>query len=72
MQEVTPFLSTMQHFLQKLQPKMFLFENVRGILSMREIFYKRDVAGNILYELKDVEGRESLAPRKKTYYRLLW
>lgn len=44
---------------------MFLFENVRGILSMREIFYKRDAAGNILYELKDVEGRESLAPRKK-------
>ena len=51
--------------LKIARPKMFLFENVRGILSMREIFYKRDAAGNILYELKDVEGRESLTPRKK-------
>ena len=32
------------------KPKMFLFENVRGILSMREIFYKKDENGNILYE----------------------
>ena len=39
---------------------------------MREIFYKRDAAGNILYELKDVEGRESLTPRKKACYRSLW
>ena len=46
-------------------PKMFLFENVLGILSMREIFYKKDADGNILYEIKEVEGRESLKPRKK-------
>lgn len=32
------------------KPKMFLFENVKGILSMREIFYKKDENGNILYE----------------------
>lgn len=46
-------------------PKMFLFENVLGILSMREIFYKKDADGNILYEIKEVKGRESLKPRKK-------
>jgi DNA (cytosine-5)-methyltransferase 1 len=36
--------------LEKIKPKMFLFENVKGILSMREIFYKEDEAGNTLYE----------------------
>ena len=30
-----------------VRPKMFLFENVRGILSMREVFYKKDENGNI-------------------------
>ena len=39
--------------LETIQPKMFLFENVKGILSMREIFYKRDDNGEIVY--KDVE-----------------
>lgn len=34
------------------KPKMFLFENVKGILSMKETFYKRDDAGNIVYEIK--------------------
>ena len=29
---------------------MFLFENVKGILSMREIFYKADENGNTVYE----------------------
>lgn len=32
-----------------VRPKMFLFENVRGILSMREVFYKKDENGNIEY-----------------------
>ena len=32
------------------KPKIFLFENVKGILSMREIFYKKDENGCILYE----------------------
>lgn len=36
--------------LEKVKPKMFLFENVKGILSMKEIFYKTDDNGNILYE----------------------
>ena len=36
--------------LEKIKPKMFLFENVKGILSMREIFYKTDDLGNTLYE----------------------
>lgn len=38
--------------LEKVKPKMFLFENVKGILSMREIFYKVDENGNPVY--KDV------------------
>ena len=29
---------------------MFLFENVKGILSMKEIFYKTDENGNTVYE----------------------
>lgn len=36
--------------LDKVKPKMFLFENVKGILSMKEIFYKTDENGDILYE----------------------
>lgn len=36
--------------LEKIKPKMFLFENVKGILSMREIFYKTDSLGNTIYE----------------------
>ena len=36
--------------LEKVKPKSFLFENVKGILSMREIFYKTDAAGNTIYE----------------------
>ena len=36
--------------LEKVKPKMFLFENVKGILSMREIFYKTDENGNMIYE----------------------
>ena len=36
--------------LEKIKPKMFLFENVKGILSMREIFYKTDENGETIYE----------------------
>lgn len=39
--------------LDKIKPKMFLFENVKGILSMREIFYKTDENGEPVY--KEVE-----------------
>lgn len=36
--------------LEKVKPKMFLFENVKGILSMKEIFYKTDENGETIYE----------------------
>ena len=36
--------------LEKIKPKMFLFENVKGILSMRETFYKTDSLGNTIYQ----------------------
>ena len=36
--------------LETIKPKMFLFENVKGILSMKEIFYKTDENGNTVYE----------------------
>ena len=36
--------------LEVVKPKMFLFENVKGILSMKEIFYKTDENGNTVYE----------------------
>lgn len=36
--------------LEKIKPKAFLFENVKGILSMREIFYKTDENGDTVYE----------------------
>lgn len=35
--------------LSIVRPKMFLFENVKGILSMRETFYKTDENGEIIY-----------------------
>ena len=37
--------------LETVKPKMFLFENVKGILSMREIFYKTDEHGDIVYDV---------------------
>lgn len=36
--------------LGKVKPKMFLFENVKGILSMKEIFYKTDDNDELVYE----------------------
>lgn len=39
--------------LRIVKPKMFLFENVKGLLSMKEIFYKQN-NGEIVYE--DVES----------------
>lgn len=46
------------------RPKMFLFENVKGILSMRETFYQKDEDGNIVYTTtKNAEtGRERKKP----------
>lgn len=50
--------------LNIVRPKMFLFENVKGILSMRETFYEKDENGEIKYRiLKNQEtGKESKRP----------
>ena len=45
------------------QPKMFLFENVKGILSMRETFYKKDENDNIVYTV--TRNKETGRERKK-------
>ena len=57
--------------LKILRPKMFLFENVKGILSMRETFYKKDAKGEIqYYTIKNkVTGRESRRPIVESYGR---
>lgn len=49
--------------LSIVRPKMFLFENVKGILSMRETFYKTDKDGNILYTT--TKNKETGRERKK-------
>lgn len=49
--------------LSIVRPKMFLFENVKGILSMRETFYKKDSNGNIIYEVK--KNKNTGKERKK-------
>lgn len=48
-----------------VKPKMFLFENVKGLLSMREVFYKKDSNGDIIYEYTNTENKTSKKPRKK-------
>ena len=51
--------------LEKIKPKMFLFENVKGILSMREIFYKKDENGNTVYkEVKKHRGDKTFFKRE--------
>lgn len=45
------------------KPKMFLFENVKGILSMRETFYEKDEDGNIKYEI--IKNEETKRERRK-------
>ena len=52
-------------FLHKLQPKMFLFENVKGLLSMKEIFYKVDSENNLIYEEVPAHRKENSFKRKK-------
>ena len=49
--------------LSVVRPKMFLFENVTGILSMRETFYQRDEDGNIEYE--EVTNEDTGKTKKK-------
>ncbi len=53
------------------KPKIFLFENVKGMLSMRETFYKTDREGNIVYEVKKNKetGNERKYPVVEKYGR---
>lgn len=44
------------------KPKMFLFENVKGIMSMKETFYQTDDDGNIMYTVK--RNKETGSERK--------
>lgn len=54
--------------LRIIRPKMFLFENVKGILSMREIFYETDENGNVIYEeIVNKKGRIIKKPKIKGY-----
>jgi len=57
--------------LSIVRPKMFLFENVKGILSMRETFYEKDENGNIIYDTikNEKTGRETKKPKVKGYGR---
>lgn len=50
--------------LKIIRPKIFIFENVKGILSMRETFYETDGEGNILFdEVISKTGRISKKPK---------
>lgn len=51
--------------LERVKPKMFLFENVKGLLSMKEIFYERDEQGNIIYENIEKHRGDHVFIRKK-------
>lgn len=55
--------------LKIVRPKMFLFENVKGLLSMREVFYKKDENGEILYEIKvnAITGKKRKKPIVEGY-----
>ncbi len=47
--------------LKIIRPRMFLFENVKGILSMRETLYQMDVDNNIIY---DEESKKPMIDRR--------
>lgn len=57
--------------LSIVRPKMFLFENVKGLLSMREIFYKKDENDKIVYAtiINEETGRERKKPIVERYGR---
>ncbi len=57
--------------LKIAKPKVFLFENVKGILSMRETYYEKDSDGKIVYEVKKNKntGSERRYPKVKGYGR---
>lgn len=51
--------------LKIVRPKMFLFENVKGLLSMREVYYQTDESGKIIYMEKKVEQNGKTSIKKK-------
>lgn len=51
--------------LRIIKPKIFLFENVKGILSMREIFYEKDSDGNIIFDEIEYEKNGKKLTKKK-------
>ena len=51
--------------LKIVRPKMFLFENVKGLLSMKEIFYETDNEGNILYQVEEKKKNGRVIKKKK-------
>lgn len=59
--------------LSIVKPKVFLFENVKGILSMRETFYKKNKDGSIAYHIKTNKetGKERRYPIVESYGRYI-
>ncbi len=55
--------------LSIVKPKVFLFENVKGLLSMREVFYKHDNDGKIVYQTitNALTGKECKKPVVERY-----
>ena len=51
--------------LKIVRPKMFLFENVKGLLSMREVFYETDENGDIKYIEEKIERHGKTVIKKK-------
>lgn len=51
--------------LKIVRPKMFLFENVKGLLSMREVFYENDVNGDIRYIEEKIERHGKTVIKRK-------
>ncbi len=51
--------------LKIVRPKMFLFENVKGLLSMREVFYETDKNGEIKYIEEKIERHGKIVVKKK-------
>lgn len=50
--------------LKIVRPKIFLFENVKGLLSMREVFYETDENGDIKYIEEKVERNGRIIIKK--------
>ena len=51
--------------LKIVRPKMFLFENVKGLLSMREVFYETDENGDIRYIEEKIERHGKTVIKRK-------